>query len=182
MVTTPTNSFWSGIVCQVGDDFTTRFWLDICDVGRWVDGNWEWILPWRHPFFAWESELNDSFLNELHSILLQKSKSPLKVITFAWRLFQDKIPSKVALQRREIPLSMGGAHLQLDGYQCRLPSSLIHHFICHMGMVKDKKRWSLWSMFWFATMWAIWLYRNELIFNQVESSPNGIFESAMVKS
>ncbi|KAE9608493.1 hypothetical protein Lalb_Chr08g0236321 [Lupinus albus] len=51
-----------------------------------------------------------------------------------------------------------------------------------MGMVKDKKRWPLWSAFWFATIWATWLSQNELIFNATKLSQNHIFEYARVKS
>ncbi|KAF1859092.1 hypothetical protein Lal_00000918 [Lupinus albus] len=141
------------------------------------------------------------FSNEkLCKFFYKRSKSPLKVTTFAWKLFLDKIPSKVALQRRGITLSIGAriscsfckdtpktsnhlflsCHISYSVWQLvynwldisvTLPSSPFHHFICHMGMVKDKKGWSLWSVLWFAIMWTIWLSRNELIFNNVESSP-----------
>ncbi|KAF1888616.1 hypothetical protein Lal_00011390 [Lupinus albus] len=40
--------------------------------------------------------------------LLWKSNAPLKVLTFAWRLFQDRIPTKDALLKRGIPLNNGG--------------------------------------------------------------------------
>ncbi|KAF1874479.1 hypothetical protein Lal_00029906 [Lupinus albus] len=148
MATSSSNWFWSSIVRRVGDDSTTHFWLDIwsgnanffslyrrlynlnlnqqgfiSDLGRWVDDKWEWILPWRRHFFAWESELNDSFLNELHGSMLQVNKPD------SWEWKHEKT-----------------------------------------------KQYS--SVFWFATMWAIWLSRNELIFNKAESSPKQIFESA----
>ncbi|KAF1893310.1 hypothetical protein Lal_00001766 [Lupinus albus] len=143
-----------------------------------------------------------------HLLFLWRSKAPLKVTTFAWRLLQDKIPSKEALSRRGVSFPMG------DGLSCpfcndhpessahifsscfftytvwqlfynwlnisvALHKSPIHNFIYHMGMVKDKKRWSLWSVLWLATIWAIWLSRNDIIFNA--SKPYHIFESARVK-
>ncbi|KAF1866509.1 hypothetical protein Lal_00017892 [Lupinus albus] len=40
--------------------------------------------------------------------LLWKSNAPLKVLTFAWRLFQDIIPTKDVLLKRGIPLNNGG--------------------------------------------------------------------------
>ncbi|KAE9615184.1 hypothetical protein Lalb_Chr04g0252601 [Lupinus albus] len=51
-----------------------------------------------------------------------------------------------------------------------------------MGIVKDKKRWPLWSALWFATIWTTWLSRNGFIFNTSKHTPNHIFESAVVKS
>ncbi|KAF1863776.1 hypothetical protein Lal_00030881 [Lupinus albus] len=40
--------------------------------------------------------------------LLWKSNAPLKVLTFAWRLFQDRIPTNDALLKRRISLNNGG--------------------------------------------------------------------------
>ncbi|KAE9616069.1 putative reverse transcriptase zinc-binding domain-containing protein [Lupinus albus] len=39
---------------------------------------------------------------------LWKSKTPLKVISFAWRLFLDRIPTWDALSRRGVPMINGG--------------------------------------------------------------------------
>ncbi|KAF1873796.1 hypothetical protein Lal_00029502 [Lupinus albus] len=98
------------------------------DIPRnWVDGKQEWNLAWRRCFFAWEIELHGKLLNEInrtslqplahhvqqqslpsqHLLFLWRSKAPLKVTTFAWRLFQDKIPSKEALSRRGLSFPMG---------------------------------------------------------------------------
>ncbi|KAF1865444.1 hypothetical protein Lal_00004819 [Lupinus albus] len=48
------------------------------------------------------------FLLAKHSHLLWRSKAPLKVTTFGWRLFQNKIPSKDALFQRGVSLTIGG--------------------------------------------------------------------------
>ncbi|KAF1864335.1 hypothetical protein Lal_00021991, partial [Lupinus albus] len=48
--------------------------------------------------------------NNLLSSLFWKSKAPLKVLTFVWRLFQDKIPTKDALLKRGITMQEGGDH------------------------------------------------------------------------
>ncbi|KAF1871919.1 hypothetical protein Lal_00012136 [Lupinus albus] len=50
-------------------------------------------------------------LHSHHSHLLWKSRVPLKVTTFAWRLFQDRIPTKDALLRRGFSSSDGGGIL-----------------------------------------------------------------------
>ncbi|KAF1894783.1 hypothetical protein Lal_00021077 [Lupinus albus] len=39
---------------------------------------------------------------------LWKSKAPLKVISFAWRLFLDRIPTRDALSRRGVSMINGG--------------------------------------------------------------------------
>ncbi|KAE9590465.1 putative reverse transcriptase zinc-binding domain-containing protein [Lupinus albus] len=118
-----------------------------------------------------------------HSHLLWRSRAPLKVITFCWRLFQDRIPSKDALFRRGVSLTNGGeiscsfcneesessahlfsyCHLTYTVWQffynwlnisVALHSSPFHNFLYHMGMVKDKKCWPLWNMIWFAIIWT----------------------------
>ncbi|KAF1869955.1 hypothetical protein Lal_00017533 [Lupinus albus] len=37
-----------------------------------------------------------------------KANAPLKVLTFAWRLFQDRIATKDALLKRDISVNNGG--------------------------------------------------------------------------
>ncbi|KAF1861709.1 hypothetical protein Lal_00026130, partial [Lupinus albus] len=62
-----------------------------------------------------------------------------------------------------------------------LPINTHHHFLYHMGLVNDRKCWKFWGVIWLATIWEIWLSRNDLIFNNVSPSPHQILDSARVK-
>ncbi|KAF1893230.1 hypothetical protein Lal_00001676 [Lupinus albus] len=130
---------------------------------------------------------------------LWKAKAPLKVISFAWRLFQDIIPSKDILLRRGVPLINGGCafcsfcNAQFESsrhlfFSCSfsysilqliykwldilvvLPTVTILHFLNHIGMVKVRKSRFAWSSIWLATIWALWQARNDYIFNNIKHS------------
>ncbi|KAF1888790.1 hypothetical protein Lal_00036832 [Lupinus albus] len=146
----------------------------------------------------------------LTTLLLWKSNAPLKVLTFAWRLFQDRIPTKDALHKRDIPLNNGGdlhcvfcndtpetanhlfsnCKLSYSIWQLlynwlnisvALPLTPINHFTHHLGMMHNRKRWKVWSVVWLATIWALWLTRNDIIFNNVTISSHKILDYAKVK-
>ncbi|KAF1875063.1 hypothetical protein Lal_00007679 [Lupinus albus] len=143
--------------------------------------------------------------------LLWKSRAPLKVLSFAWRLFQNRIPTNDTLFRRGFSSSDGGGTLcpfcnehpestdhlfsscslsylvwqmiyKWLGITVVLPNTHSHHLSYHLGLVKDRKSWKFWSVIWFATIWAIWLSRNDFIFNNVNRSLLHILDSAKVKS
>ncbi|KAF1864448.1 hypothetical protein Lal_00021871 [Lupinus albus] len=143
--------------------------------------------------------------------LLWKSKAPLKVLSFALRLFHDRIPTKDALLRRGVSLLNGGGatcslcnnHFESSQHlfsSCSLtyfvwqlmykwlnifvalPPVPINHFLNHCGMVKDRKCRKAWSIIWFATVWAIWRSRNDFIFNNVRHSALQIMDAARVNA
>ncbi|KAF1859194.1 hypothetical protein Lal_00009778 [Lupinus albus] len=105
---------------------------------------------------------------------------PLKVNSFVWRLFQDRIPTKAALLRRVYPTLYDNLFTWVN-ISVVLPLDLIQHLKYHMRMVKDRKHWKFWSIIWFTTIWPIWLSRNDYIFNKVRSSLLHILDSANVK-
>ncbi|KAF1868903.1 hypothetical protein Lal_00048182 [Lupinus albus] len=138
---------------------------------------------------------------------LWRSKASLNVTCFAWRLFQDRIPTKDALSRRgvttigtdDILCSFCREHSESSHHlfsSCSFTFSVwqlvynwlgisvvLHHntsthFLNHMGLVKDKKCYKVWSVVWLATVWAIWLSRNDLIFNSNLNTPQQILDSA----
>ncbi|KAF1898557.1 hypothetical protein Lal_00023559 [Lupinus albus] len=141
--------------------------------------------------------------------LLWKEIAPLKVINFVWRLFQNRIPTKEALLKRGVTFSNGGGttcpmwndstestmHLFSS---CSIPYSIwqviykwlnisvvlplepINHFLHDSGMVKDSKSRKVWNIIWLATVCALWLSRNDFIFNNVRHSLTQILESERV--
>ncbi|KAF1897797.1 hypothetical protein Lal_00032557, partial [Lupinus albus] len=142
--------------------------------------------------------------NVQFSYSIWKSKAPLKVITFASRLFIDRIPTKIVLSRRGVTFSNGGGLLCLfcndvseyafhlfSTYKSiynwlnitvTLPQNFLHHYLNHLGLVNDKKGWKAWSFIWFATIWAIWRHRNDIIFNKTRLSINHILGTARVNA
>ncbi|KAF1895933.1 hypothetical protein Lal_00033938 [Lupinus albus] len=171
---------------------TSTFYLGI--VAK--PNSWEW----RH-----DKSKQHSIRSAYKILSHNMSKSPLKVTTFTSRLFQDNIPTKEVLSIRGILLHNGGGQLcsfckESPEFSHHLFSSCnitypvwklvykwldiivalaftpANHFINHMCMVKDRKRRKIRSVIWLATVWAIWLSRNDLIFNSVKSSLNQIFE------
>ncbi|KAE9598418.1 hypothetical protein Lalb_Chr15g0080621 [Lupinus albus] len=49
-------------------------------------------------------------------------------------------------------------------------------------MVHNRKRWKVWSVVWLATIWALWLTKNDIIFNNVTTFSHKILDSAKVKA
>ncbi|KAF1863808.1 hypothetical protein Lal_00030918 [Lupinus albus] len=110
-----------------------------------------------------------------------KSKAPLKVTSFAWILFMDRIPTKDALSRRGI-LPTDANHTLCSFCHEKPESSnhlfsswsftylvwqlvykwldisvALHHnthilFLNHMGLIKDKKSCKFWSVVWLTTV------------------------------
>ncbi|KAF1862682.1 hypothetical protein Lal_00013443 [Lupinus albus] len=73
---------------------------------RYSFDSWEWRFdPSKiYSFKSVYKLLNQSSTvnsdNAHYSYSIWKSKAPLKVITFAWRLFMERIPTKTAVSRR----------------------------------------------------------------------------------
>ncbi|KAF1870610.1 hypothetical protein Lal_00025934 [Lupinus albus] len=59
-----------------------------------------------------------------------------------------------------------------------LPQNPFHHYLNHLGLVNANKGWKAWSIIWFATVWAIWRHRNDIIFNKTSLSIHHILDNA----
>ncbi|KAF1878600.1 hypothetical protein Lal_00047270 [Lupinus albus] len=121
----------------------------------------------------------------------------------------DRIPTKTALSRRGVTFLQGSGLLcpfcndDLESafhlfssctvtyyvwqsiynwlnITVTLHQNPFHHYLNHLGLVNDKKGWKAWSTIWFATIWAIWRHRNDIIFNKVRLSINHIVDTARV--
>ncbi|KAF1899037.1 hypothetical protein Lal_00019158 [Lupinus albus] len=136
--------------------------------------SWEWRHASSKHYFvrsAYKRLTSSNYLiadNVEHSYSIWKFREPLKVITFAWRLFQDRIPLKVALSRRGISFhdssgllrSFCNDELETSTHlfsSCNtiyyvwqllynwlnvsvvLLQNPLHHYDYHVGMVSDRK-------------------------------------------
>ncbi|KAF1886536.1 hypothetical protein Lal_00045769 [Lupinus albus] len=120
---------------------------------------WEWIhdkskvYSVQSAYKALSSQVQHHHFTNLHPNLIWKSNAPLKVLSFAWHLFQDKIPTKDVLLKRGIPLTSGG------GLNCVLCNDF-PEFVNHL----------------FSSC-----TRNDNIFNNAKSSIHNTIDSAKVK-
>jgi hypothetical protein len=134
-----------------------------------------------------KSDPKDSTLNSLWH-----SKVPMKVATFAWRLMLDRVTCKLSLARRGVRLGDDGrslcgnnpessSHLFIDcdkvsllwpivlswvGVSSPLHIDIKSHYLQFRELLNlsKKKRWK-WFVIWYAVIWAVWLARNNVIFN-----------------
>ncbi|KAF1865987.1 hypothetical protein Lal_00041685 [Lupinus albus] len=118
-----------------------------------------------------------------HSHFLWKSKSPLKRdFVRSWRELLCSLCNEYPESTHHLfssctlTYSIWQLIYKLMDISVALPINLFHHSINHMGMVKDRNSWKLWSVIWLATTWAIWFSRNDLIFNSIKSSLQQIFK------
>ncbi|KAF1881267.1 hypothetical protein Lal_00023303 [Lupinus albus] len=183
---------WDGLVRRVGNGSSTRFWHD-----NWLGSD---TLSTRFKRLYNHSTIQDGLICDFGSW-----------VGGNWRLFQNRIPTKDALLKRGVSLTNGGGlscafcndHPESTNHlfsSCKLSYSLwqliynwlnisvvlllnpCDHFTHHLGLVKNRKCWKTWSVIWIATIWALWLARNDLIFNNINPSINKILDSAKVKS
>jgi hypothetical protein len=124
-----------------------------------------------------------------------KSGVPSKVCALAWQVLLDKIPSRENLYRRRVisveevwyPCCGSGVestkHLFLHckvaasiwyaitrwfGVVAVLPPSLPMSFAILVGYGSNKRRRKGLAIIWLAFIWAVWLIRNNKVFNNIE--------------
>lgn len=140
---------------------------------------------------------------------LWDSSIPLKVVAFCWRSILDRIPTSSNLVSRGIVLSNGynlcrfcNAELETTSdlfLHCRfsyfvwmfvynwirldtaLTGNLKDLLLQHSGLISGRASNEVWRMFWFATIWSIWLHRNDLIFKQGTLDFDNVTELIKIK-
>jgi len=179
------------IVLQVDvDDGWT--WFPDQIVGYTVRGAYQ-ILTDKTPFY-----------DCVFADLIWRKEVPLKVSVFAWRLFWNRLPTKVNLFQRgiiphETQLCVGGCGLQETenhmfltcplfgqiwhlvrhwlGVYSANPSTILDHCL-QFGSSSDyaKSRCSFMSVIWFASSWVIWKEKDDRLFVGKEKSPFQLLE------
>nr|KYP60907.1 hypothetical protein KK1_023327 [Cajanus cajan] len=135
---------------------------------------------------------------------------PSKASCFAWRLMLDRIPTKVNLAKRNLLLSSDSGcvwsnqgldtscHIFFEcsfAYQvwmlclewCGLFAAHQNNFISHfehfLGLLSCvAKNQYKWAMIWLASIWSIWLSRNEVVFTNKFTSPKHLVELIKLRS
>jgi hypothetical protein len=142
--------------------------------------------------------------------LLWRKDIPLKVSIFAWRLFRNRLPTKVNLFQRgiihfEAQSCVSGCgssetsdhlfllcnHFGMVWYLVRQwlgvytadPLTLVDHFIQFGSSAGySKVRCSFMHLIWFATSWVIWKERNDRLFRTKQSSFPQLLENIRLLS
>ena len=134
-----------------------------------------------------------------HGVTLQavsrvwKSRAPSKVVALSWQLLLDRMPSKLNLVMRGVPLPIGGlgcvfcnapsessAHLFLLcpsifpmwyqvsrwlGWEFVTPIDLVQQFLYFTGLGGGRRVRLGVLLVWHVVIWTIWTSRNDLIFS-----------------
>ncbi|XP_024640546.1 uncharacterized protein [Medicago truncatula] len=179
-----------------------------------IQDRWRWLLDPVHGYsvggtyrFLTNSEeqvANDVFIDVWHKLV------PTKVSLFAWRLLQDRIPTRENLVRRLIlqpndNLCVGGCglsettgHLFIGcesfgsvwvllghwlGFSFVPPGSIKDHYIqfTHLAGL-PRSTYVFLKVIWLACVWAIWKERNNRVFNDTVIDPLHIVEKVKLNS
>ena len=140
-----------------------------------------------------------------------KSPAPLKVLAFSWTLLLDRIPTRSNLELCRVLDGGEGACVcafcgRREETACHLflpcevaakvwvlvfnwvnvnfitPHSLGTHLDCWFNEVNSKKVRKGLLMIWHATIWTIWLERNEKIFKGTNKVAEEIFDAIKILS
>ena len=173
-----------------------------------IQDYWRWLLDPTHVYIVrgtcrFLTSHAEPMVDGVHKNVWHKLV-PSKVGLFAWRLLQDKVPTRANLVRRNaIPpngnLCAGGCgnietanHLFLG---CNLfgsvwylicnwlgisfvPSGLLFDHFIQFSNLTGMPRYShnYFQVIWVASIWAIWKDRNNCIFNNAVIDPHIILE------
>ncbi|GKV00581.1 hypothetical protein SLEP1_g13249 [Rubroshorea leprosula] len=124
--------------------------------------------------------------------LIWNGRVPLKVAAFAWKVMQNRIPTKDNLQKRGVLGSEEDQSCVLCGKEAESVNHLLfscpiawkvwsscyqwwginvvaqekgwNHLIQHAGLFNNKFAKEAWKVIWFAVVWNMWLWRNQKIF------------------
>lgn len=142
--------------------------------------------------------------------LLWSNLVPSNVCAFVWKLFFDRIPSRINLQKRMvIPIDgevscplCGSAEESTDHllFNCQFAVQIwyycynwlgiaivLHcsshaHFQQHDNYCFTAKHNRLWMVVWFAASWSIWLGRNNLIFRDAALEVDRVLKLIQIRS
>ncbi|GKV27815.1 hypothetical protein SLEP1_g36939 [Rubroshorea leprosula] len=128
----------------------------------------------------------------------------LKVSAFAWKVMQNRIPTKKNLQKRKVLTSEDDVSCALCGSEIESSDHLLfmcleawkvwssyynwwginvvsqdkswNHLLQHIGLFTNKITREAWMVIWFAAIWNIWLWRNPRVFKVTSKHQYKIIE------
>jgi hypothetical protein len=179
-----------------------------------IQDQWQWLLDPIHGYTVKGTyrflTTSDDHVADVAGLDVWHKLVPSKVSLFAWRLLQDRIPTKSNLVRRHViqptdNFCVGGCgssetsdHLFITcdlfgrtwyliclciGIPCVFPGSVKDHFsqFIHLAGMPRLSHFYL-KIIWLACVWAIWKERNNSVFNNVVIDPLSIVEKVKLNS
>lgn len=152
------------------------------------------------------AEIRDHFFTLLWSNLV-----PTKVAALGWRATRNRLQTKTNLATRGVQLGENGLLCAGCGqcnetvqhlfFECSVFSELwgrcLHWCGLQTALQADCKRQfqqfrglffgnneasNQWQVIWLATLWTIWLNRNDIVFNNKRATADAMFEQTQVRS
>ncbi|XP_058768555.1 uncharacterized protein LOC131642295 [Vicia villosa] len=134
-------------------------------------------------------------------------KVPSNTTLFGWRYLTNRLPTKVSLHRRGISLDRTCVLCELElessshlfgscvitegvwkriklwlGNDLDLSKEELQNFFHHWNKLSKLKTRITVAIVWLATMWSLWLVRNEIVFSNSEFSFNEIMTVIVSRS
>ncbi|KAH1197534.1 putative ribonuclease H protein [Glycine max] len=136
---------------------------------------------------------------------LWRIKIPSKISVFAWRLIEDRLPTRMNLHRRQVQLQdlrcpfcreavEEASHLFFHcvfiqpiwwesmswlNLQTAFPLGPKQNFLQHISIQAAGLRSNRWRYWWMAVTWAIWKTRNRVLFSNAEFDANRLFDEVV---
>ena len=136
---------------------------------------------------------------------LWKIKILSKISVFAWRLLKDRLSTKRNLHRRQLQIQdmrfpfcrdaeEEVSHLFFHyskiqpiwweliswlNIKSAFPLRPVQHFLQHISIQIKGVRGKRWRYWWLAVTWAIWKFRNRMLFSNAEFDINRLFDEAI---
>ncbi|GLT52165.1 hypothetical protein SLA2020_255190 [Shorea laevis] len=141
--------------------------------------------------------------------LVWNKNVPLKVTAFAWKLLQNRIPTKDNLMKRGmngqgndkcVLCDLEAESVEHLFFKCNVSWSIwascydwwdlkvaAHskgwpHLEQHIGMISTSLIKEMWIVVWFATVWSIWIWRNQKIFKDGADTREQVVELIKFRS
>lgn len=194
-------------LCKIIEVFSPQ--TNKCDTWGW---NWEdnFKFSVRSAYRILAREPND-FQDRTYKMLWDMD-APLKMKAFAWRLIQDRIPTKCNLIRRGINLNGGNTNcvfcirgeeesdhlfcrcsftyqvwmniLRWLGFESALNGNLQSHLLHFSGIIpkRKSKKNPDLAAIWLFTTWVIWSLRNRVVFTSGSMSVQEVVDMIKVKT
>lgn len=178
--------------------------LNNCRLNENEDDKWRWTYSSNGAYSTSEAykqirnaELQETnFLEKKAFKDFRKNYAPQRIKAIVWKAMKDRLPTRVELHKRVIPLAnsnldcpLCAEHEETIGhilFSCKVSWSLwvlvykwiglevvchntpVHHYLQHAELFGGKKGKMIAATVWSAIIWVIWNARNEYVFNGKE--------------
>ncbi|KAE8693020.1 hypothetical protein F3Y22_tig00110819pilonHSYRG00174 [Hibiscus syriacus] len=145
------------------------------DCIRWCGSSSGWLKP--KDFCNGSGNFNAEF-NGIWK-LAWSNLAPPKVEAFARRAVHGRIPTRIELSKRSSIRSSVGLIVGIFPSLCRTTSEI---FTLWVDSPIDPRSKDVWKLAFISFSWSIWLFRDEVIFNNKKLYENQLFDIALLRT